>query len=304
MPAVTFEQLAAWKPELIRRPNKGFVLIGDDDATIPAAFTSGVSAEFQSLTDFESLGFTAKDAPPTFRPEVESNDIEAWGALEPPRTDIISRKVTVSTTLLQTQRRSLELYSGMDLSAVTADATTNEIQYNDPTSPSTRYHRLIFGMVDGDGADAIYILRILPRAIVTEVGEQSWSQDGALNYNITWAGKIDSTLGYSLKNVICGPGVANLVASMGFSATAAVPTVTSHLPAGSLAAAGGESVVLKGNHFTGVSAVTVGGTAATDYTLVDDNTLAITTPAKTAGSHNVIVTNATGPSTAYAVTYA
>ncbi|MBF6394017.1 IPT/TIG domain-containing protein [Nocardia farcinica] len=306
MPAATFEQVADWKPSLIRRPNKGFVLIGDMSATIPAAFTSGVSAEFQDLgsAGFESLGLTAKDAPPTFRPEVESSDVEAWGALEPPRTDIISRKMSVSTTLLQTQRRSLELYSGLDLSTVTADATTKEIQWNDPTAPETRYHRLIFGMVDGSGADQIWILRILPRATVTEVGEQSWSQDGSLPYNITWSAKIDETLGYSLKNVICGPGVGPLLDEMGFEAVAAVPTISSHLPAGTLAAAGGESVALLGQHFTGTSAVTVGGTAATDYTVVDDGTLAITTPAKTAGSHNIVVTNATGPSTPYPVTYA
>ncbi|WP_280389798.1 IPT/TIG domain-containing protein [Nocardia wallacei] len=304
MAAVTFEQLANWNQSLVRRPNKGFVLIGDLSATIPTAFTSGVSAEFQGLTGFESLGYTAKDAPPTFSPEVESNDIEAWGALEPPRTDIISRKVTVSTTLLETKRRSLELYSGIDLSSVTADATTSEIQFNDPTAPETRYHRVIFGMVDGEGASRVYILRILPRATVTEVGEQSWAQDGPLAYNVTWSAKIDEDLGYSLKNVICGPGVGPMLADMGFTATASVPTIASHMPAGTLAAAGGESVVLLGQHFTGTTAVTVGGTAAGDFTIVNDTTLAITTPAKTAGSHNVVVTNATGPSANYAVTYA
>ncbi|WP_068059394.1 phage tail tube protein [Nocardia xishanensis] len=306
MPAATFEQVANWRPSLIRRPNKGFALIGDMSATIPAAFTSGVAAEFQSLASsgFESLGLTAKDAPPTFRPEIESSDVEAWGALEPPRTDIISRKMTVSTTLLQTQRRSLELYSGLDLSAVTADATTKEISYNDPTAPETRYHRLIFGMVDGAGDNQIWILRILPRATVTEIGEQSWAQDGALNYNITWAAKIDETLGYSMKNVICGPGVGPLLDEMGFEAVAAVPTISGRAPSGNLATAGGEILVLSGQHFTGVTGVTVGGTAATDFQLIDDLTLSIITPAKTAGSHNIVVTNATGPSAGFAVTYA
>jgi hypothetical protein len=304
MAAVTFEQLADWKPSLIRRPNKGFVLIGDMSATIPTAFTSGVSAEFQALTGFDSLGMTAKDAPPTFTPEIESSDVEAWGALEPPRTDIISRKVTVATTLLQTQRRTLELHSGMDLSAVTADATTSEIQWADPTAPETRYHRLVFGMVDGSGANRIYILRILPRATVTDIGEQSWAQDGSLSYNLTWSAKIDDDLGYSLKNVICGPGVGPLLDEMGFTAVAAVPTITSHAPVGTLAAAGNETIVLTGQHFTGVTAVTFGGTAAVDYLVVNDTTLAITTPPKTAGSHNIVVTNATGPSANYAVTYA
>lgn len=304
MAAVTFEQVANWKPSLIRRPNKGFVLYAPMSVPVPAAFTDGVSAEFQDLSNFKSLGMVDKAGAPTFRPEVESSDVEAWGALEPPRTDIISRKMTVSATLLETKRETLELHSGVDLSAITPDATTGEIQWNDPTAPETRYGRLIFGMVDGSGDEQKWILRILPRATVTEIGEQSWSQDSALMYNLTWSAKIDEDLGYSLKNVICGPGVSALLADMGFTATAAVPLVTSHLPAGSLAAAGGESVVLLGKHFTGTTGVTVGGTAATDFTIVNDTTLAITSPAKTAGSHNVVVTNATGPSANYAVTYA
>ncbi|MFC4128920.1 IPT/TIG domain-containing protein [Nocardia rhizosphaerae] len=306
MPAVTFDQVANWNPDLIRRPNKGFALLGNMDATIPNAFTDGVAAEFQSLASagFESLGYIDKAAPPTFTPEIESSDVEAWGALEPPRTDIISRKTMVSATLLETKRRNLELYSGVDLSAITADPTTKEIQFTDPTAPETRYHRVILGLVDGAGANTIYYLRILPRATVTSVGEQTWSQDGSLAYNLTWSAKIDDDLGYSVKHVLCGPGIGPLLADMGFTATASVPTITSHLPAGSLAAAGGESVVLLGSHFTGVTAVTVGGTPATDYTLVNDTTLAITTPANAAGSHDVVVTNATGPSAAYAVTYA
>ncbi|MFD6400822.1 IPT/TIG domain-containing protein [Nocardia sp. NPDC060249] len=306
MPAVTFDQVANWNPDLIRRPNKGFVLIGDMSATIPSAFTSGVSAEFQSLSaaGFESLGLIDKAAPPTFTPEVESSDVEAWGALEPPRTDVISRKTTVSATMLETRRRSLELYSGVDLSAIVADPTTKEVQFNDPTAPETRYHRVILGLVDGAGANLIYYLRILPRATVTSVGEQTWGQEAALAWNVTWAAKIDDDLGYSVKHVLCGPGIAPLLADMGFTATASVPTISSHQPVGTFAAAGSESVVLSGLHFTGTTAVTVGGTAATDFTVINDSLLAITTPAKTAGSHNVLVTNATGPSTAYAVTYA
>ncbi len=306
MPAVTFDEVANWNPSLIRRPNKGFVLIGDMSATIPAAFTSGVSAEFQGLSGagFESLGLIDKGAPPTFTPEVESSDVEAWGALEPPRTDIITRKTTVAATMLETKRRNLELYSGVDLSAITADATTKEISFNDPTAPETRYHRVIVGLVDGAGANTIYYLRILPRATVTTVGEQAWTQEQALAYNVTWSAKIDEDLGYAVKHVLCGPGISPLLADMGFAATASVPTITSHQPVGTFAAAGGESVVFTGLHFTGTTGVTVGGTAAGDFTVINDTLLAITTPAKTAGSHNVVVTNATGASANYAVTYA
>ncbi|MEV4127152.1 IPT/TIG domain-containing protein [Nocardia sp. NPDC049707] len=304
MAAVTYEQVANWHSELIRRPNKGFVLVADPTTAIPTAFTSGVSADFQALNNFTSLGLIAKDAPPSFKPDVKSNDIESWGALEATRTDILTRDLSVSFTAQETKKKTLELYSGIDLSANVADGTTSEIQYNDPTSPETRYYRMIFGMVDGAGSNAVYILKILPRATITEVGEQSWSQEKAVDYNMTVKAKIDSTLGYSLKNVICGPGVSGLLAAMGWTAVAAVPTIASYVPPGTIAIAGGDNIILTGQHFTGATGVTVGGTAALDFVVINDTTLSVVTPAKTAGSQNIVVTNATGASAPFAVIYA
>jgi hypothetical protein len=304
MATATYEEIAQWKPELIRRPNKGFILVAPMSVSIPTAFTSGASADFQALTGFESLGLIAKDAPPSFKPDIKSNDIESWGALEATRTDIITRDLSVTFTAQETKKATLALYSGVDLSNLTADGTTNEIQYNDPTSPDTEYNRYIFGMVDGSGANQITILRIIPRGTITEVAEQSWSQEQALAYNMTVKAKIDSDLGYSLKNVICGPGLAPILADMGFTAVAAVPTIASYIPVGNLAAAGGESIVVTGQHFTGTTAVTFGGTNAADFTVINDTLLAINTPAKTAGSVNLVITNGTGASSPFAVTYA
>ncbi|MFC9768484.1 IPT/TIG domain-containing protein [Rhodococcus jostii] len=84
---------------------------------------------------------------------------------------------------------------------------------------------------------------------------------------------------------------------------ASVPLLTSHTPS-SLATAGGDLITLTGAHFTGTTAVAFGGTAAGDFTVINDTTLVAVSPAKTAGSVNVVVTNATGASATHAVTYA
>lgn len=60
--------------------------------------------------------------------------------------------------------------------------------------------------------------------------------------------------------------------------------------------AGGEIVVVTGYGFVGVTGVTVGGTAATDFEVTSPYSLTLITPAHAAGAANIIVTNPTGSS--------
>lgn len=99
-------------------------------------------------------------------------------------------------------------------------------------------------------------------------------------------------------------GTDNIVTYTDNGAAPAVPVIASRAPSGDLATAGGELLVLTGTGFVGTSAVAVGGTAAGDFQVISDTQLSIITPAKAAGAHNIVVTNATGPSAGFSVTYA
>lgn len=81
--------------------------------------------------------------------------------------------------------------------------------------------------------------------------------------------------------------------------TAGAPALVSASPSAQTA---GKSLLVKGVRFTGTTGATVGGTAATNFTIVDDTTLLLTMPAGGAGSAPLIVTNATGPSASFAYT--
>lgn len=87
-----------------------------------------------------------------------------------------------------------------------------------------------------------------------------------------------------------------------------VPTQSAvTLPAGqtTVHTAGGDTIIVTGNHFTGTTGITVGGTAATSFVVVSDGEVAITTPAHTAGAAVIVITNAAGASTVNeSVTYA
>lgn len=55
-------------------------------------------------------------------------------------------------------------------------------------------------------------------------------------------------------------------------------------------AAGGTATVITGKNFTGATGVTFGGTAGTAFSVVNDSTINVTSPAKAAGTYDVVVT--------------
>jgi hypothetical protein len=99
-------------------------------------------------------------------------------------------------------------------------------------------------------------------------------------------------------------GTDNIVTYTDDGAAPAIPVIGSRAPSGTLATAGGEILVLTGSGFVGTTGVAVGGTAVGDFQVISDTQISIITPAKAAGAHNIVVTNATGPSAGFSVTYA
>lgn len=85
------------------------------------------------------------------------------------------------------------------------------------------------------------------------------------------------------------------------SDTSGAPTVTSVDPS-TIDETGGELVTITGTKFTGATAVTFGGVAASDFEVVSDSKISAITPVTTAGSVAVVVTSPEGASTAVNVT--
>lgn len=80
-----------------------------------------------------------------------------------------------------------------------------------------------------------------------------------------------------------------------------LPVVSLLIPTTGLAA-GGLLVEVRGRKLTGATVVTFGGTNATNFRVVDDTLIVATSPAKVAGTYDVIVTTPGGVSAVSATT--
>lgn len=195
----------------------GFIVTAPLTVAIPSAFTTGTTADLIQLpATWRRLGLISKKDGVDFSRNVKTDTEESWGYNEPTRTDITSDITSAKFTLQQTSRAALELYDFVDLSAVTPDAQTGEVAYNKPTISSPIYYRMIYVAVDGAGTDRRYRIKIMPRAQVAAVADESWNQANATQFTLTMQATVDTALGYAVRNVYAGPGQKSRNASEGF----------------------------------------------------------------------------------------
>lgn len=218
-----YEDIANRQASLIRKALAGSVFIAPMSAELPTSLTSGASSELAALpTDFNDLGWISKDDGVNWAREMEVSEVTSWGSFDPTRRDINSDVTSLTLIAQETNIHTLGLYNNVDLSAVTADATTGEVSFNSALRPSTKYYRVFAIFVDGTGEDTVYVARLLPRAMVSEVGEQVWSDgDDPVAYEITLTATPDEDAGYSIRHYFGGPGWKANLTDMGFSTAVA-----------------------------------------------------------------------------------
>ncbi|WP_196398880.1 IPT/TIG domain-containing protein, partial [Legionella saoudiensis] len=97
-------------------------------------------------------------------------------------------------------------------------------------------------------------------------------------------------------DVVVNNGVGSATLAGGFTYTAVAPSLSGITPAsGSIA--GGTTITLTGSGFVPGMSVTLGGTAATNVTVVNSTTLTAVTPAHTSGAVDVVVSNSVNSAT-------
>lgn len=146
---------------------------------------------------------------------METSEVMSLGAASPTRVDIVSESRGLAFTMQESKRQVFELHEGIDLSQVTQDADGN-VSWDAPDRPAAIEYRVLALFKDGEGADAVYFGKWLPRAKVTETGEQVWSEETELQYPVTMTGFVDEAAGTAMRTLWAG-SPARLTA-MGFTA--------------------------------------------------------------------------------------
>ncbi|MFE9337766.1 phage tail protein [Streptomyces sp. NPDC007063] len=215
--------MAAWETlknhqnALIRKTLEGSTFIAPTTSAAITALT-GADSSLNALPEgYNDLGWMSDDGA-QFSADVDSSDITSWGSVEPTRRDITSDVTTLELTLQETNKHTIGLYTGADMTAVIPDASSGEVAVSKPDRPPLRFWRVLTIGVDIADGGEIYIGRFLPRASVTDKDDQSFQSgdDEALGWPVTMTAYMDSTLGYSERYYFGGPGWEALLGSMGF----------------------------------------------------------------------------------------
>ena len=189
--------------------------VDDADVAITQVFAAATGLTIPA--GYIPVGMVTKDDGASWSRDQESSDVTSYGYAEPVRRDILSDVTGLSFTMQESKKTTMELFHGLDLSAITTDAEGNFF-FDKASRPAQRKYRVLALGKDGDGPDAIYQARWLPNAQITENGEQAWSEGDEVKYPASFTAYNDEKFGTSFREIWGGPGLDHV--GMGFQAPA------------------------------------------------------------------------------------
>lgn len=211
---VTFNEAKGHNPSNIRKILEMAIFVkpvADADTAITKVYdATGLVVPAGYLP----VGVVTKDDGAAWTRDQETSDVESYGYAEPTRRDITKDVTGLGFTMQESKKTVMELYHGLDLTAITTDADGNFF-FDKASRPVQRRYRVFALGKDGDGPDAVYVARWLPNAQVTESAEQAWSEGDEVKYPSSLTAYTDSQFGTSFREIWGGPGLDH--AAMGFA---------------------------------------------------------------------------------------
>ncbi len=278
-------------------PNRvtGTVLRANAPGVAYPARADGAGAFAFSLANYYNLGFIGEDG-------VTKSESTSFSAVKEMGGKTVARfqtdyNASFSETLLEfNQYVAKILYGEANVDVIPADGSHGEIIVAAAGKSPQVALPWILQVVGRANQRRMYSI---PLGMLTTVGDVTHQVSSAAGHQITIETLPDDQ-GYDFY-LFDDDGQ--------IGAVTAVPTITSITPSGK---GTGQTVIIKGSRFmasgapivTGAAGVKVNGTNATDYVVLDTNTIAAVLPSGSAATVPVIVTNSTGASSGFSYTRA
>lgn len=214
---MAFSDVTDFNDQLIRKALQGILLVADyaTDALTTISTTGG---ELSIPAGYVSLGKMSADGADRQLSQ-DIADILGWGDSAPARRDVDKEGHELTVTAIETKKKVLELWNGVDLSSVVADAN-DEVTFDRPLNPTLTDYRTLLLTKDVNKSNGleVYFGIHFPRANFTVNGNQSLQATGAkaLDYSMKVTALSDSTAGTAVRTFWAGPGMAGLKTPMGF----------------------------------------------------------------------------------------
>jgi hypothetical protein len=215
----TFTDLKGHNDALVRKMLEMAIFVAPyPSAPAMTTVTNTAGTQLTIPDTYKSVGMIGKDDGATWTPSIDISEVGAYGYGTAVRRDATSRTLDLGFTMLEAKRAVWELYYGIDLSSVSVPAAKNELYFDQPAAPGTKYFRVLAVGKDGQGSNTIYHAEYLPKAILTDVEALSWSDGDPLSYGVTLSADVDTTYGTSQRSFWGGPGFTTaLITAMGFT---------------------------------------------------------------------------------------
>ncbi|GEL19361.1 phage tail tube protein [Pseudonocardia asaccharolytica] len=220
------EDIQQKQNELIRKWVAASMFVAPETAAVPTTLTTYTAGPPETIElaalpvgppAYVDLGLVTKDDGYSWGNEWDVSETTSHGYADPTRRDILTNTSTVGFTAQETKKTVLEMFHNVDLSAVTPDTDSGEVTFAKPLQQATRYYRAFFIGRDGVGPQTIYMGALYPRAMVSETGEQTGSEESEYAYPMTLTATPDQALGTSVRFFFGGPGWKALLTKMGFT---------------------------------------------------------------------------------------
>lgn len=220
-----YDDLKNHQAELIRKALKGSFFLADEDATgitVLTEYTAGPPAviSLKALpTGWDDLGLLSSDGVGASE-EQSNSDVTSWGYTSPTRSDVVTDTTTLTVVAQETKLLTLGLYTGQDMSTVTPDAQTGEVQIDKASRPKNPHYRGLLLAVDESDDGEIFIGRYFPKIKRTGKNDQQFGGgDEPISYGVTMQTYVDDAVGFSERWLFGGEGWKAKLAKMGFDTT-------------------------------------------------------------------------------------